>query len=131
MVVQENQNCSIGNSFGVATNGQKLKRRGSIRAPAILTKGKNEYEKCWMYRRSGRFLRVEGDFGLDQLLARWRSSARHGCFGSGATARAGRRNGGGGEKGEAGFQVGFFFRYQQEARVGIGQISPLLHLKYA
>ena len=39
MVVQENQNCSIGNSFGVATNGQKLKRRGSIRAPAILTKG--------------------------------------------------------------------------------------------
>jgi len=39
MVVQENQNCSIGNSFGVATNGQKLKRRGSIRAPAFLTKG--------------------------------------------------------------------------------------------
>ena len=77
-----------------------------------------------MYRRSGRFLRVEGDFGLDQLLARWRSSARHGCFGSGATARAGRRNGGGGEKGEAGFQVGFFFRYQQEARVGIGRVSP-------
>jgi len=45
---------------------------------------RNNHEKFSLRNRSGCALPVEGDFGLDQLWARWRSSAR--C---GATAQIG------------------------------------------
>jgi len=57
-------------------------------SPGNFNERKN-HEKFSVLNRSGRALPVEGDFGLDQLLARWRSSARYECFGSGAITRSG------------------------------------------